>query len=502
MAEGPGMGLPRDRTMPPIPGGADRLAALDAPRLRRLSSNRVPPFSGGGSGSIPTNSRRIRWVLLVVLLLLVSRPIPGVARQAVAEADVTVTAESAVAAFPAGIDFSVEASSPDGIAEAELFWRPAMEETLTLGLPEVEPGPTVELDHRVELRAGALPPGLDVHYRWRFTEADGDVLETPERTVLWEDDRFDWQPLGDGPVVVYSYSGDAAFQADVLASAEETVERLSLRFEAELTDPVRIWVYESDDDLTGALPPNSEPWIAGAAFPWFGLVQAVLPTGDREELARVVPHEISHLVLFQATRNPFNGPPAWLDEGLATLAQGSGQTALWVRLAGAAEAGELDRLRSLNGQFPYDPDGALLAYAQSLSAVQYIVDTYGETGLSKLIAIFREGVSYDEAVERTLGIGLDELDVAWRASVPAQAERELAALGGTTDGGAFGEFDGFLLASGSLIMGVVALVAVFGGARGFVRARRLRREPVVGGWDDGLVVDSRPSFDPVQEQRA
>jgi len=354
------------------------------------------------------------------------------------------------------------------------------------------------------LRAGALPPGLDVHYHWRFTEDDGEVLETPERTVLWADGRFDWTPMGDGPVTVYAYAGDEAFQAEVLASAEETIERLSRRFGAELTDPVRVWVYASADDFTGALAPNSEPWIVGAAYPWFGLVNAVLPTGDREELERVVPHEISHLVLYQATRNPFNGPPAWLDEGLATLAQGSGQAQLWARVARAAEAGELDRLRSLNGQFPYDADGALLAYAQSLSVVQYIIDTYGETGLSKLIAVFREGVSYDEAVERALGIGLDELDEAWRAAVPAQAERELAALGGTTGRGDNGvnPFDGVLLASGSLIMGVVALVALVVGARAFLRARRLASEPEPEGPLDGRVVDSRALTDPIQEQRA
>ncbi|MBA3413728.1 MAG: hypothetical protein H0U10_00690 [Chloroflexia bacterium] len=439
-------------------------------------------------------------MLLCLLALLPALAAPAaLARQAVAEAEVVV-AESATAAFPDGIDFSVEASSPDGIAEAELLWRPALEETLTLGLPEVVPGPTVDLDHRVELRAGALPPGLDVHYRWRFTDADGAVLETPERTVLWADDRFDWRPLGDCLVTVYAYSGDDEFQADVLASAEATIERLNRRFGAELTDGVRIWVYDSGDDLTGALAPNSEPWIAGAAYPWFGLIQAVLPTGDRDELARVIPHEISHLVLYQATRNPFNGPPAWLDEGLATLAQGTGQAALWERVADAAEAGELDRLRSLNGQFPYDPDGALLAYAESLSVVRYIVDTYGETGLSKLIAVFAEGVSYDEAVERALGISLDELDEAWRAAAPAQAERELAALGGTTGRGGLGEFEGFLLASGSLVMGVVALVALVAGARAFGRARRLRPEPE--GWGDGSVLDSRPMSDPVQEQRA
>lgn len=473
------------------------MAGRPRPRLVAAGSAR-----GGATPDRPLAvTIRVRWLLLLVLVTVLPSSAAGVAaRQTVAEAEVVVASESATAAFPDGIDFAIEASSPDGIAEAELLWRPALEETLTLALPEVEPGKTVDLDHRVELGAGALPPGLDVHYRWRFTEADGDVAETPERTVLWEDGRFDWLPLGDGPATVYAYSGDAAFQADVLASTEATIERLNRRFGAELTDPVRIWVYASGDDLTGALAPNSEPWIAGAAYPWFGLVQAVLPTGDQAELARVIPHEISHLVLYQATQNPFNGPPAWLDEGLATLAQGSGQAELWVRVAGAAEAGELDRLRTLNRQFPYDADGALLAYAQSLSVVQYIVDTYGETGLSKLIAVFREGVSYDEAVERALGIGLDDLDEAWRAAVPAQADRQLAALGRTAGGGGMGEFGGFLLASGSLIMGIVALVALGAGGRAFVRGRRLRPEPE--GWGDGPVVDSRPVTDPVQEQRA
>ena len=483
--------------------GEERCHRLPANAGRRTRAFGPPAGTEPAPVESSTSLRLRAWLLICLLTLLPAMAAPAVsAGQASAEAEVVVAAESATPAFPEGIDFSVTASSPDGIAEAELLWRPALEETLTLGLPEVEPGQTVDLDHRVELRAGALPPGLDVHYRWRFTEADGDVLETPERTVLWADDRFDWQPLGDGPVVVYAYSGDAAFQAEVLASAEETVERLNRRFGAALTDGVRIWVYGSAGDLTGALAPNSEPWIAGAAYPWFGLVQAVLPTGDRDELARVIPHEISHLVLYQATRNPFNGPPAWLDEGLATLAQGSGQAALWQRLAAAADAGELSRLRSLNGQFPYDADGALLAYAQSLSVVQYIVDTYGETGLSKLIAVFREGVSFDEAVERSLGVGLDALDEAWRGAVPAQAERQLAALGATTSTGrgGLGAAEGLLLASGSLVMGIVALVALVAGGRAFVRARRLRPEPE--GWGEETVLDSRPSFDPIQEQRA
>jgi hypothetical protein len=485
--------------------GIDRTRPPSAPVAAGPEPAREPSSSNHGRRFAARAGARPSWLPLLLLLLTflpaVSAPAAAIQAVAVGEAAVTVGSESATPAFPNGIDFAVAASSPEGIAEAELFWRPALEETLTLELPEVTPGDSVAVEHRVDLRAGALPPGLDVHYVWRFTEPDGDTFETPERTVLWEDGRFDWRPLSEGLVTVYAYAGDEAFQAEVLASAVQTVAELSRRFDAELTDPIRIWVYASADDFAGSLAPNSEPWIVGAAYPWFGLVNAVLPTGDRDELARVVPHEISHLVLYQATRNPFNGPPAWLDEGLATLAQGSGQAPLWARVARAAEAGELDRLRSLNGQFPYDAEDALLAYAQSLSVVQYIIDTYGETGLSNLIAVFREGVSYDEAVERALGLSLDELDEAWRTAVPAQAERQLAALGGTTgrDSGR-SAFDAVLLASGSLIMGVVAVVALVVGIRAFLRLRRLEPEPE--GPPNGRVVDSRALSDPIQEQRA
>lgn len=424
--------------------------------------------------------------LLLGILLAPSAGIPALAQEADAtpvwSADtVQIVAGEPVVDFPTGISFPVSVTSTDPIAEIDLLYHAVGDETLTLTAADFDPGTSVDIAYELDLRDGSLPAGLEFGWRWRVTEADGDVAESDEQLLTWRDTRFDWSAVGDGPVTVFSYDNDPEFIADVLATAEATVEQLGQQFGAELTKPLRIWVYPDRGDFLSAQAPNSEQWTAGAAYPWYGLIQAVLAPGDRAELARIVPHEVSHQVLFQATENPFNGPPAWMDEGLASLAQRTGKGPLWMRLRAAAEAGQLPPLRTLNGQFPYDTDGALLAYAQSMAVVSYIIDTYGETGLSKLIAAFREGVTYDDALKQSLGVTTDELDAAWRPGAVEQADRALAELGGDDRDDAAGfvlsDWQAWLLASGSIVMGLFALVAVVAGWRAWRRSTSLQPDP-------------------------
>jgi len=391
-------------------------------------------------------------------------------------ADVVVTGTDPVVAFPDGISFPAEVTSDEEIADISLFYHPEMIETLNEAPPDFEPGTSASVVHDLDLRDGSMPTGIDILYHWRITEADGDVKETPERRVTWYDSRFTWQTISTDLVSVNYYDGNEGHARAVLDSADATVRKLAERFGAQLTDPIRLWIYPSREDFNGSLAPNSEPWMVGAAFPWFGVIKAVLPPGDAAEIGRVVPHEISHQVLYQATKNPFNSPPAWLDEGLASLEQEGGQDALWAAVAAAGDAGKLEHIRVLNGQFPYDTGDAMLAYAQSLSIVDYIIDTYGEEGLSKLIAVFREGVTYDQAVEQALGVTMDELDAAWRAAAPERARRKLHPVGGDSYAGIdLGGDHAALLASGGLVMALAAVAAVVLG----IRARRNVRQ-----WED------------------
>ncbi len=76
-------------------------------------------------------------------------------------------------------------------------------------------------------------------------------------------------------------------------------------------------------------------------------------------------------------------------------------------------------MRSLGSSFPADPDRASLAYAQSLSLVSYLVDTYGWNKMRELIALFKEGSTYDNALKEVYTFDTDGLEEQWRAHIGA-----------------------------------------------------------------------------------
>jgi hypothetical protein len=435
-----------------------------------------------------TRNRVIPFLVALAVMLGAARPAPLAAQEQVQDAapaaipGLAVVANEAVPDFPNGITFTLDAETDDPIASVELLYRAPGLDTYSVELPEFEAGATdLEIEQPVDLRAGQLPPGIDVDYHWRIFEEDGDVIQTAEQTLLWSDDRYEWTELAGPHVTVYAYAGDPAFHQEILDSAERTVTNLTEAYGTEPEQRIRVWAYANKDDLYGALAPNSEPWIAGAAYPGLHVIMAILPPGDVNEVARVVPHEISHQVLHQATDNPFNAPPQWLDEGLATYWQESGRDRFYSHALELAARGQVPPLRTLNGQFPYDRDGALASYALSLSAVMYILDTWGDEGMSRLLDTFPEGVTYEDAVQVGLGISFDELDRQWREDLIADAQA--VGAGGSTrfgDGGPTVPGLGspleraIALASGTFVLGLVVLIAVVAGIVSLVRARGRR----------------------------
>jgi hypothetical protein len=130
-------------------------------------------------------------------------------------------------------------------------------------------------------------------------------------------------------------------------------------------------------------------------------------------------HEMTHLVIHQATDNPFSGLPRWLDEGIAVYNENQDELDDDFRplFEQAVEADQLMTLRTLSSPFPADPLQANLAYGQSGAVVKFMVDTYGSETMAELLAIFAEGALYDEALEQAIGLNTDGLDNAFRTSV-------------------------------------------------------------------------------------
>jgi hypothetical protein len=404
-------------------------------------------------------------LLIVAFLLFAAAPV-ALTRAA---ADITVDSSTATASFPDGVTFDVKATSSAPIVKAELLYNKAALETLYLNQAKVDPSTSIDVSLPVDFRANYVPPGIDISYRWRLTDANGRTIETDPQVVTWEDTRFDWKQVTTDQVTVYYYTGDKEFAQTILDSAQSTIDRLQTNFSVERSRPIRIWVYDSKSDFQGSQAPNSQDWIAGTAYPELQVILAVLPDGNSREVGRIVPHEISHQVLYQATLNPFNVPPTWMDEGLAVSAQDNGNEDFSSLVERASQDGRLFSVRSLTSEFPYDPADASLAYAESYSIVQFILGRWGNDGIAKIIDAYKQGDSHDQALTAALGVDMTELDKLWKESLGYSGDRGVA--GGTSSSTDSSGFDGLILDGTSLIL----VLAVFASIVAMARRHRSHR---------------------------
>ncbi len=134
----------------------------------------------------------------------------------------------------------------------------------------------------------------------------------------------------------------------------------------------------------------------------------------------VVPHELTHLVFDTAVKNPYHFPPRWLNEGLAVyLSEGYSDVR---RRPSRTRSGPTRSSRSTGstGQFPTTRDQFALAYAESVSAVDYLVRTYGKEALVKLVRSYADGVTDDEAFQAGIGIDVAGFQAGWLADLGAK----------------------------------------------------------------------------------
>lgn len=377
---------------------------------------------------------RAVWVVALACALGLSATPPIAAAHAAASAQAPafrVIAQSAKPEFPARITFDLTVAS-DGapITAARLFYRPVAAEITSLAVAEVTAAQQVTIQQVVDMRANYLPPGLDLQYVWSLTDAAGNEFTTAPQTFLYQDDRFPWRVVSGGQVTVYYYAGDEAFGRDILATAQRTIVGLGTRFGVAGTRPVHIVVYGNNRDFAGSLPANSAEWIGGQAHPDLGLiVTGIAPEGgNAAEIRRIVPHEVSHLLLYEATANPYGSVPHWLDEGLAVYNQETADSSLDALLTRAVSSGALLPTRALNSNFPLDPTAARLSYAESVSLVRFILARYGDAKLGELLRGFGAELSPDEALLRVFGFDTDGLDREWKASLDYAGDRPDATL--------------------------------------------------------------------------
>ena len=189
-------------------------------------------------------------------------------------------------------------------------------------------------------------------------------------------------------------------------------------------EPIDFFIYADEDAFYDALGPGTRENVGGQANADIRTLFALIPPREIDDawVAEVVPHELVHLVFDTAVENPYHFPPRWLNEGLAVYLQRGLRRERPRRRRGARPRdGTLIPLDGLTGQFPTTADGFFLAYAESVSAVDFLIRTHGQDALLELIDSYAEGRTDDEAFSAAIGVDVAAFDAAWLADLGAEA---------------------------------------------------------------------------------
>jgi hypothetical protein len=186
------------------------------------------------------------------------------------------------------------------------------------------------------------------------------------------------------------------------------------------SEAVDFFVY-ADRLVLRRLGPGTRENVGGQANAEIRTLFALITPDEIDDswVGIVIPHELTHLVFDTAVANAYHYPPRWLNEGVAVYLSQGYEASDRSTIERAARDRELMPLDALTAEFPTSAQRFGLAYAESVSAVEYLVRTYGTAGLVRLVRSYADGRSDDEAFAAALGVDASEFSQAWLAELDA-----------------------------------------------------------------------------------
>ncbi|HSS98193.1 MAG TPA: hypothetical protein VLK33_14230, partial [Terriglobales bacterium] len=127
------------------------------------------------------------------------------------------------------------------------------------------------------------------------------------------------------------------------------------------------------------------------------------------DLARVLKHELAHSFINQLSAGRC---PQWLHEGIAQALEPKSLSSNGRRLSQLYAAQREIPFNMLESSFmKFTSMEAVLAYDESLAAVQYIDDTHGRADLKRILERLAEGSSTEAALRSTIHSDYGQLEI-------------------------------------------------------------------------------------------
>jgi hypothetical protein len=372
-----------------------------------------------------SNPRKL--VFKVVTILLMVGSILLNTNQAHGQGGIEVENATVAVDFGKTITFAAKIKSPLPIKQVSLLFRGAKETVTRVETVQVAEDGSVSFTYDASLNM--FPPFSSIVFWFQATLADDKTYTSAPISFPYNDKRFPWRDTTRANVTVHWYAGDDAFGAAALDAAGKGMLAMSEFISISLTDPVDIYIYSNISDLQNTLMLGGQEWVGGHADPEIGVVLVAIAPGANQsiEMETMIPHELTHVMLYRSLGNKYSSQPAWLLEGIASMMELYPNPDYAHALEVASNKDSLLPFNSLCDSFPTDAGNVYLAYAQSQSFVRYIRETYGISGLGRLTNSYGDGFPCELGATNALGTPLSQLDARWRENVLGQNTAGVAA---------------------------------------------------------------------------
>jgi hypothetical protein len=358
---------------------------------------------------------RALFALLIGSCLLLSPGTVGVH----ADGPITITTPSDVKeTFPNELVFTLSARDAAPITDVVLQYSLQPDGGNVLARADFTKGTDVQATYHLRTNGNPLylPPGKDLRYSWRLSDANGAQFSTDTQTATYGDTRFQWQKVSSGNLTLYFYRGSAADAMSLLNVGATAIAKAQDLEQAKLNFPVKLFVYSSSDDFLPAAQKESkatDPGLLGQAQApdTVILVAGSLRSGETQDTVR---HELTHLVTGAAVKGGFSDLlPLWLNEGISVYAQSDpGDYA--ASLQAAIRSDSVVPIQVLESSRGVDVG---LFYGESYALVKYLIESGGQAKFAQLLGSIQSGKSTDQALQAVYGYDRTGLYNAWRDSV-------------------------------------------------------------------------------------
>lgn len=334
----------------------------------------------------------------------------------------SITAPTTDVRFLDGITFTGSSAGGPDVSRWEIVIDREGSGREIVGDPQVGGASTSPtLTYVLQTPGGALLPNTRLTAHFRATLSDGTIVDGPAATITYRDTRLDWSTRSGTFVTVHWTAGGAAFGTRAVQIADTAVRQVSDLLGVTESDPIDFFVYSDTGQFYDILGAATRENVGGEAFPDIRTLFANISPSEINAswVSTVIPHELTHLVFDTAVANPYHYPPRWLNEGLAVYESEGDPASYRSSVRDAIAADSLMPLDGLTGEFPTTADRFYLAYAESVSAVDFLVRTYGQSAMVSLVRSYAAGVTDDEAFRAALGTDVAGFQSAWLDSLAA-----------------------------------------------------------------------------------